>query len=114
GADMSWNNDRLSMLTGWSQVHYYPDQFGHNITSALTNYLTTSTTVRFKHNRYGAVHSFNWDIRAKDVLQQRLAGHHNTQCCGFTAEWQTYDFTRLGANAIVPKDRRFHFSITIA
>lgn len=114
GADGSWNSDRLSLLAGWSQLHFVPDAKGNNVLSRLTHYLNTNTTVRFKQNRFGFVHSFNWDIRSRDILQQRIAGYYNAQCCGFTAEWQTFDFTRLGANAPVPQDRRFHFSVTLA
>jgi hypothetical protein len=114
GADGSWNSDRLSFLAGWSQVHYVPDAHGVNLTDRLSHYLNTNTTLRFKQNRYGILHSFNWDIRHNDVLQQRIAGYYNAQCCGFTAEWQTFDFTRLGSNALVPQDRRFHFSVTLA
>jgi hypothetical protein len=90
------------------------DITGKNCLTCLSQYLNTNTTLRFKHNRYGMVHSFNWDIHGRDVLQQRLAGYYNAQCCGFTAEWQTFDFRRLGSNALVPQDRRFHFSVTLA
>jgi LPS-assembly protein len=114
GADTYWNSDRLSMLLGWSRVNFVADSNGNNTESALSQYLNTNTTFRFKQNRYGIVHSFNWDVRNKDVLQQRIAGYYNAQCCGFTAEWQTFDFTRLGSNALVPQDRRFHFSVTLA
>jgi hypothetical protein len=114
GADTSWNSDRLTLLAGWSQVHFVPDSTGKNIVNSLSHYLNTNTTLRFKQNRFGVVHSFNWDIRGRDILQQRLAGYYNAQCCGFTAEWQTFDFKRLGANALVPQDRRFHFSVTLA
>jgi len=110
----SWNTERLMLATGWNQVHFRADEHGNNIESALSHYLNTNTTLRFKQNRYGLVHSFNWDIRGKDILQQRLAGYYNAQCCGFTAEWQMFDFTRLGSNAPVPQDRRFHVSVTLA
>jgi LPS-assembly protein len=113
-ADTAWTNERLSLLVGWNQVHFVADEHGNNIVSYLSHYLNTNTTVRFKQNRYGIVHSFNWDIRERDILQQRLAGSYNAQCCGFTAEWQTFDFTRLGSNALVPHDRRIHFSVTLA
>jgi LPS-assembly protein len=114
GADGSWNNSRVSLLAGWSQVRFYPDRLGKNQLAALTHYLNTNTTVRFKQNRFGIIHSFNWDIKRKSILQQRIAGYYNAQCCGFTAEYQTFDLSRLGANAPVPTDHRFHFSVTLA
>ena len=104
----------MSLVAGWNQVHFAADQFGKNQPGRLSHYLNTNTTVRFKQNRFGIVHSFNWDIRLQDILQQRLAGYYNAQCCGFTAEWQTFDFKRLGTSALVPQDRRFHFSVTLA
>jgi LPS-assembly protein len=114
-ADTSWTNDRLSLVAGWSQTHFVAaDATGKNCLTCLSQYLNTNTTFRFKQNRYGIVHSFNWDIHGKKILQQRVAGYYNAQCCGFTAEWQTFDFTALGSNALVPKDRRFHFSVTLA
>jgi LPS-assembly protein len=115
GADGSWNSARLSLLVGWSQVHFRPDPAtGLNLISLLSHNLNTNTTVRFKQNRFGFIHSFNFDVRHRNVLQQRIAGYYNAQCCGFTGEWQTFDFTGLGSSALVPKDRRFHFSITLA
>jgi LPS-assembly protein len=114
GVDTSWHSDRLSLLAGWTQVHFVADQNGNNTPGSLSQYLNTNTTYRFKQNRFGILHSFNWDIRGKDVLQQRVAAYYNAQCCGFTAEWQTFDFSRLGTSALVSQDRRFHFSVTLA
>jgi LPS-assembly protein len=114
GADGTWNSSRLSLIAGWSETHFVPDQFGKNIESALSHYLNTNTTVRFKQNRFGIVHSLNYDVRNREILQQRFAGYYNAQCCGFTAEWQSFDFRRLGANALVPNDKRFHVSVTLA
>ena len=114
GTDVSWNSDRVTALAGWNQVHFQDDGTGHNNESLLSNYLNTNTTYRFRQNRFGVVHSFNWDIRAKDILQQRIAGYYNAQCCGITAEWQNFDYSRLGSNALVAHDRRFHISVTLA
>jgi hypothetical protein len=70
--------------------------------------------VKFRQNRIGAIHSVNLDILRKSVLQQRIAGFYNAQCCGFTAEFQTFNFTGLGTQSPVPQDRRFNISVTLA
>jgi LPS-assembly protein len=114
GADGSWNNPRVSLVAGWSQVLFRPDNTGKNIPGALSHYINSNTTVRFKQNRFGVIHSLNYDIMTQSVLQQRIAGYYNAQCCGFTAEYQMVDLRRLGARAPVPQDSRFHFSVTLA
>ena len=114
GADGSWNNPRVSLVAGWSQVLFRPDNKGKNIPGALSHYLNSNTTVRFKQNRFGVIHSLNYDVKTQSVLQQRIAGYYNAQCCGFTAEYQMVDLSRLGARAPVQQDSRFHFSVTLA
>ena len=113
-ADMSWNSNRLSETATWSRLLFSPDSNGQNRLGNLSQYLTTNTTVRFAQNRFGIIHSFNYDVHKRDILQQRIAGYYNAQCCGFTAEFQTFDFRRLGSVAGIPQDHRFHVSITLA
>jgi len=114
GADGTWNNPRVSLLAGWSEVLFRADNEGKNIPSALSHYFNSNTTVRFQQNRYGVIHNFNYDVHNRSILQMRIAGYYNAQCCGFTAEYQTVDLKRLGARAPVPQDSRFHFSVTLA
>jgi lipopolysaccharide assembly outer membrane protein LptD (OstA) len=113
-ANGAWRSQRLNLTVGWTHVLFSPDALGNNIPAALSHSLNTNTTVRFHQNRFGIIHSFNYDVHNRDILQQRIAGYYNAQCCGFTAEYQTFDFSHLGTTVGVPKDHRFHFSITLA
>jgi LPS-assembly protein len=112
GADASWEQERVSLLTGWSNYRFSPDRFGKNA-ARQTHFVNSSTTLRFQQNRYGIVHNLNWDIKAQSILQQRIAAYYNAQCCGFSAEYQMFDLSRLGTNSPVPQDSRFHFSVTL-
>jgi LPS-assembly protein len=111
-ADASWEQERVSLMTGWSQVRFRPDRQGKNI-ATQTHFFNSVTSFRFQQNRYGLTHHLNWDIKAQAVLQQRIAAYYNAQCCGFSAEYQMFDLSRLGNNAPVPQDSRFHFSVTL-
>jgi LPS-assembly protein len=111
-ADASWEQERVSLLTGWSNYRFSPDRLGRN-GARQTHFFNSNTTLRFQQNRYGIVHNLNWDIRAQSILQQRIAGYYNAQCCGFSAEYQMFDLSRLGSNTPVPQDSRFHFSVTL-
>jgi lipopolysaccharide export system protein LptA len=113
-ADLSWSSSRLTETTAWNRVMFSPDLSGQNQLAALSQYLTTYTAVRLLQNRYGIIHSFNWDVHNRNILQQRFAGYYNAQCCGFTAEYQTFDFSRLGTAVGIQKDHRFHFAVTLA
>lgn len=113
GADGTWNNPYVSLLAGWSQFRFAPNDVGKNIATP-SHFFNSNSTVRFKQNRFGVIHSFNWNIHDKSVLQHRIAGYYNAQCCGFTAEYQKVDLRLLGARAPVPQDSRFHFSVTLA
>lgn len=113
-ADLAWNSARLTETTSWNRVLFYPDQLGHNQLTALSQYLTTYTAVRLLQNRYGIIHSFNYDVHNRSILQQRIAGYYNAQCCGFTAEFQTFDFSHLATVVGIQRDHRFHFAVTLA
>ena len=108
----SWENTNISLLAGWNQVRFRPNIRGENVAS-LTHFVNSNTTLRFKQNRYGLIHHLNWDVHEQSILQQRFAGYYNAQCCGFSAEYQMFDLSRLGRNAPVPQDSRFHFSVTL-
>jgi len=111
-ADGAWEHPTVSLLAGWSQVRFRPNIRGENV-ARLTHYLNSNATLRFKQNRFGIIHNFNWDVHDQSILQQRIAGYYNAQCCGFSAEYQMFDLSRLGSNAPVPQDSRFHFSVTL-
>jgi LPS-assembly protein len=111
-AGATWEQTNISLQADWSQVRFRPNSIGVNVASQ-THFLNSYTTLRFQQNRYGLVHQFNWDVKDQSILQQRISGYYNAQCCGFSAEYQTFDLSRLGSNSPVPQDSRFHFSVTL-
>ena len=111
-ANAGWEEERVSLTAGWSQVRFRPDLLGKNVASQ-SHFFNSNTNLRFQKNRYGVIHQLNWDVKLQSILQQRIAGYYNAQCCGFSAEYQFFDLSRLGSNAAVPQDSRFHFSVTL-
>ncbi|HEV2984216.1 MAG TPA: hypothetical protein VGX46_07500, partial [Vicinamibacterales bacterium] len=59
----------------------------------------------------GGIYSFNYDILHSSLLQQRVSGFYNAQCCGLAFEYQTVNF---GIGAPIPSDHRFFLSFTLA
>ena len=58
-----------------------------------SHFFNSNANLRFQENRYGFIHQFNWDVKTQSLLQQRIAGYYNAQCCGFSAEYQIFDLT---------------------
>jgi LPS-assembly protein len=114
-ADAGWEDPRVSLLASWSNARFRPDtrpdRLGQN-SIRPTQYFNSDLNLRFQNNRYGVIHQVNWDIKTQSLTQHRIASYYNAQCCGFSAEYQFIDLTRI-ATAAVPKDSRFHFSVTL-
>jgi hypothetical protein len=47
------------------------------------------------------------------MLQQRVSGFYNAQCCGLAMEYQTYNYGAASLSPI-PADHRFFLSFTLA
>ena len=110
-ADAGWEEQRVSLLAGWSNVRFRPGTLGNNAIRP-SQYFNSSTNLRFQQNRYGLIHQLNWDVKTQSLLQHRIASYYNAQCCGFSAEYQFIDLTYL-SSAAAPQDSRFHFSVTL-
>jgi LPS-assembly protein len=109
---IEWS-DWLQATGGWSQRRFVEGLPGYDDPEFLDHYLNGSAHVRFMRNRFGGSHSFNYDVREKIFLQQRLLLYYNAQCCGFGFEYQTRDFGGF-TGAPINEDRRFNFSVTLA
>ena len=80
---------------------------------AISHFLNANANVRLAQNKYGGNYSFNYDVAKGQFVTQRITGYYNAQCCGFAVEYQTFNFGNL-VGALVPEDRRFNFSFTLA
>jgi hypothetical protein len=78
------------------------------------DYVNASATLRSASNRVGGTYSFNYDIARSVLLQNRIIGYYNAQCCGFAVEVQTYNFPTSSTSFPVNRDVRFNFSVTLA
>ena len=108
----SWGT-QLQSTAGWSKRGYIPELPGFDDPTRLDQSVNVSSTVRTRDNKYGAIYSFNYDVLHTTMIQQRLSGFHNAQCCGIAFEYQKYHFVSRSI-APIPADRRFFMSFTLA
>jgi len=119
GAAGTYTMGNLGMVSaGWSQRRYIANLSGYDDPARSNHYLNADASLRFSQNRYGGGVSFNYDIKNAYFLQRRFLGYYNAQCCGFTVEYQTFNFGGYnfggGYAPSVQQDRRFSFSISLA
>lgn len=98
----------LEVTGGWSQrnIAVFFDR-------PADRFFNTSTTFKTTGNRVGATYSFYYDLGRSVMLDQRVVGYYNAQCCGVVVEYQQYNFPQFSSFA-VPQDRRFNIGFTLA
>jgi hypothetical protein len=105
----------LSTSGGWNLRRYSYVTVGSQLSN---HYLNSDTSVRLgQKRRFGGVVSFNYDLQNGFFMQKRFTGFYNAQCCGMTAEFQTFNFAGVyypGYRPPVLVDRRFNITITLA
>jgi hypothetical protein len=66
------------------------------------------------HRFFAGTYDFNYDIKNKSFLNQRIIAHYNTQCCGLAVEYQKFNYGTRSGTIGVPIDHRFNLSFTLA
>lgn len=79
--------------------------------TARRNTVDSRTTLTLDGGRITGTYTFNWDITAGRVLNQRVTGAYNAQCCGVMLEFQKFAY---GLGTAIPVDQRFNISFTLA
>jgi LPS-assembly protein len=97
---------------GWSLNRFIPELGGSP--SSASHYLNASTVIRKPGNAFSATYAFNFDMKTKDFLNQRVMAHYNSQCCGIAVEYQKFNFGTRAGTVGVPRDSRFNLSFTLA
>ncbi len=108
----SWSG-RIQSSLQWSKKAFIEELSGFNDRNYLDHSITASTSVHTRDNRVGAIYTFNFDVLRSYTVSRRMSGFYNAQCCGIAFEYQTYNYPSASV-FLVPKDRRFFVSFTLA
>jgi hypothetical protein len=105
---------RLQTTFGWSKRAFIEELAGFNDKTRLDHYINAGTNVHTKDNQVGGAYAFNYDVLRASMLQQRLTGFYNAQCCGVAFEYQAFSFGGItSVGGVVPTDHRFFLSFTL-
>jgi LPS-assembly protein len=108
----SWSG-RIQSSLQWSKKAFIEELSGFNDRNHLDHSINASTSVHTRDNRLGGIYTFNFDVLQSYTVSRRMSGFYNAQCCGIAFEYQTYNFPS-GSVYLVPADRRFFVSFTLA
>jgi LPS-assembly protein len=102
----------INFTGGWNrQAFALTTQTGAVIEAR--NMIQTAADFRIRQSRFGGVVSFNYDVSRSTLLNQRYVGFYNAQCCGVSFEYQSFNYPN-NTNFLLPRDRRFNMSFTLA
>jgi LPS-assembly protein len=94
---------------GWAKKFVVPGLDGYDALTA-TNALNASTTIKTRTNNLGGTYDFYFDVKNGGFLQQRVMAYYNSQCCGISVDWQSYQTPNLAVAA----NRTFAVAFTLA
>jgi LPS-assembly protein len=106
-------SQQVQTTIGWSHKFFIDGLPGFNDPRNLDHYLNVQSNIQTRDRRYGAIYSMNFDIQRATLLQQRVSGFYNAQCCGIAFEFQRYNFAGV-PSFVIPADNRFFLSFTLA
>jgi LPS-assembly protein len=100
----------VTSSVGWTRQKY-----ASTTTSATSssNFFNTDTTFRLWGGRAGGRYALNLNLADGTLVQQRIGGFYHAQCCGVSLEYQAWNYG-TATSLLIPKDRRFSLSFTLA
>jgi LPS-assembly protein len=114
-ANGSLSGSRVTATAGWSKRAFIQGLPAFNDKDSLDQYISASGTTHTTDNSVGATYSFNYDVLRSRLLQQRITGFYNSQCCGLAFEYQVFNFSGLTTGVTgLTEDHRFFMSFTLA
>lgn len=102
----TFRTSTADVTAGWTRQAY-------STNARSNNYINAATSLRFKESKFGGQVVFNYDFARRSLLNQRYVGFYNPQCCGVSVEFQSFNYP-TGQGFLLPHDRRFNISFTLA
>ena len=102
----TFRTSTADLTAGWTRQAY-------STNARSNNYINAATSLRFKESKFGGQVVFNYDFARRSLLNQRYVGFYNPQCCGVSVEFQSFNYPS-GQGFLLPHDRRFNISFTLA
>lgn len=105
----------INVTGGWGRTAFATKDPNTGITVAnASNLVRAASDFRFRKSNFGGNVTFDYDVTKRTLLNQRYVAFYNAQCCGVNFEYQAYNYPNNINSFLLPKDRRFNMSFTLA
>ena len=102
----------VNVTGGWSRQAFTQTTPTGALVQA-NNIVQSTADFRIKQGQYGGAVQFYYDVTKSTLINQRYVASYNAQCCGVSFEYQSFNYPNTN-QFLVPKDRRFNMSFTLA
>ena len=102
----------VNVTGGWSRQAFTQTTATGAVVQA-SNIVQSTGDFRIKEGQYGGAVQFYYDVTKSTLINQRYVASYNAQCCGVSFEYQSFNYPNTN-QFLVPKDRRFNMSFTLA
>jgi len=109
-ASVNATHPAFDLNGSWSKRQVIPGLAGFDNPASADHFLTLSTRAKQPRGGASAGYSMTYDILRERILQQRISGFYNAQCCGVAFDYAVTNLSHLGLR----DDKRFSFSFTLA
>ena len=103
----------VNMTGGWTRQAFASTTPTGIVTNA-NNFVQSQAELKLKQSRFGGLITFQYDISKSIVVNQRYVAFYNAQCCGVSFEYQAFNYPDNPNRFLLPRDRRFNMSFTLA
>jgi len=114
GLNGTLRTEAVNLTGGWTR-QAFALQTASGFVSEANNLVRTESDFRIKQSRFGGRVEFQYDVTKRTLINQRYVGFYNAQCCGVSFEYQAFNYSnQLASRLLLPSDRRFNMSFTLA
>ena len=105
--------ETVNMAGGWTRQAFATTTSTGVVTNA-NNFVQSQAELKLKQSRFGGLVTFQYDISKSILVNQRYVAFYNAQCCGVSFEYQAFNYPNNPNQFLLPSDRRFNMSFTLA
>lgn len=112
GLNGTFRTADVNVSGGWTR-QAFPLTSSTGVVTPPNNYVQSQSDFRIRKSRFGGSVSFNYDVTRSTLVNHRYMAFYNAQCCGVNFEYQGFNYP-TNSGFLLPKDRRFNMSFTLA
>lgn len=109
-ASFNASHPAFQMNGTWSKRRVIPGLIGYDNPLYADHFITADARVRKPGGGASIGYSTTYDVLRDRILQQRVGGFYNAQCCGIAVDYAITNLGHLGLR----NDKRFSVSLTLA